>query len=570
MTDMAMDTLGREARLRQMFLDGWRPYAWIVAAGLVLYFKTLSFGFCYFDDHDLIVANQAFLGDISNVLQAFFQKVYPKSLAIGYYRPILLVSFILDAQVGGPAPFVYHLTNIIIHACASVLVFRLFLAMGCARGVSFVFAFIFTVHPALSQAVAWVPGRNDSLLAAFVIASFICLLRFTRTGRARSYYGHLAFLSLGLFTKESAVVLIPLSYIYLMLTGGRNGAPKRWKALIPGHILVGSLWALSRHFAVKGSIPTDVTEIIGMVVPQIPAVAQLMGKAVLPFNQSVFPMMYDTASFYGLAVIAAIVTAFILCRDCDRGIMLFGVIWFISFLLPPLLRPYAPFTIEVLEHRLYLPIVGLMMAISGIGCVRMPSGALGRALAISAAAVAIIFSLKTFTHLDNFRDASAFWRSAAKTSPHSAFMHTKLGEIYYRSGDLDGATRHLEEAVRLDPASRFGAYYYLGHVYMKQLASAEAEKQFRKAIALTPDYEWSYISLGILLYDTGREEEAERIWRRCLEVNPENAEALKNLAIYCAQKKDFRSARDYADRLKAIGIEPPDRFLKEIAEGRGG
>jgi len=559
-----MHTIDRRSQLNDIFLAKWHPYAWIIVIGALLYLKTLNFGFCYFDDKDLIVENGIFLSNIFNVFQAFCQKVYPKSLAVGYYRPLLIVSFILNAQMGGIAPFVYHLTNVLIHLVVSSLVFVLFVQLGYRRGLSLFFALIFTVHPALTQAVAWVPGRNDSMLTAFVVASFIYFVRFIDSRRAADYFWHLLFLLLALFTKESAVILVVMYYLYLVLVKGVGSLRASWKRLVAGHILVCIVWAVPRALVLKGSEPTTLIDMWNRAIPQVPAVVQLIGKAFFPLNQSVFPMMYDTSSLYGIAAIVLMAVLVLFFKKGGRGLIIFGAAWLLLFLIPPLMRPYAPFTIEVLEHRLYLPILGLMIMVMDLDVIKKPSAGARRGLVAAGVIVLCLFSMKAFFHLDNFRNRLVFWEGAAKTSPHSVYMHTRLGEIYYRSDRLDEAAAHMKEALRLDPASRFGAHYFLGHIYLKQGMADKAEKEFRKTIVLNPRYDWSYISLGVLCYNTGRKEEAEALWKRCVEINPENIDAIKDLAIYYAEKKDIASARYYADRLRKMGLELPREFLKSI------
>lgn len=94
----------------------------------------------------------------------------------------------------------------------------------------------------------------------------------------------------------------------------------------------------------------------------------------------------------------------------------------------------------------------------------------------------------------------------------------------------------------------------------------EAEKEFRKTIALMPDNDWAYMSLGVICYRTGRPEEARAMWEKSFMLNPDNFEAAKNLAIYHAEMEDFASARYYVGALKRLGIEPPSVFMKEIGE----
>lgn len=552
------------SRLRHVFLDEWRPYAWIIAAGLALYFKTLTFGFCFFDDYDLILTKGPFLSDISNVIYAFGQTVYPDSITVPYYRPLLIVSFILNAQVGGLAPMAYHLTNIAIHLAVGCLVFALFLRLGFAAARSLAFALIFTVHPVLSQAVAWVPGRNDSMLAAFGIASFIAFLKYSDGGSRRAFLWHLIFLLLAIFTKESAIVVAVVCYIYMAVVRGRSTIGRFWVPLAAGHAVVLGIWFTARTFVTRGSDPTTLFDIYNLVIPQIPAVAQLVGKALFPVNQSVFPTMRESSSLYGIAAVSVIAVLVALCRGASRRMAVFGLIWLGAFLVPPLVRSHAPVIDDVLEHRLYMPMIGLMMIfMSALQAKRWPANRRAVPALIAAFAILALFC-KSFFYIDRFRDPVVFWEDAVKASPHSAFARLKLGEVYYRYDRIDDALAQIRYAMKMNFFTTYAGYYYLGHIYLKKGDMVSAEREFRKTLALMPDNDWAAMSLGVICYRTGRGAEAEELWRRSLAINPDNAESAKNLALYYTERKDPRSARRYFSLLRNMGIEPPADIVESL------
>lgn len=548
--------------MRDIFLEGRRPYAWIFGLVLALYLKSLFFGFTFFDDNDLIVQNAPFLSNISNIFNAFLQGVYPGSTVTQYYRPLLIVSFILDAQIGGLSPFVYHATNVLIHIVVSSLVFALLVRLGFRRSESLFFACIFAVHPALTQAVAWVPGRNDTMLAAFVVASFMAFMRYIDRPGLRHYALHLFFLMLGLFTKESALILIALSYLYLIIMPRRRTPDKiRW-SLSAGYIGVFLVWALARYFATRQSEPVAVFEMFELVVRQVPALIQLTGKALFPLDQSVFPIMRDSTCIYGAAAIGAIVCLLFATKRWRSSLTIFGVCWLVLFLIPPLIRPHAPVINDVLEHRLYLPIIGLIIIIAD--AVKDVGLRMRRYLAFLGLAIIVLFFTKSSFYLDNFSSPISFWESAVKTSWRSAFVRMKLGEVYYRADRLDEALFQIEEGMKLDFYSGISGHYYLGHIYLKKAMPDKAEKEFRKAVALMPENDWALLSLGVVCYNNGKTDEAERYWIKALGLRPDNVDAMRNLAVYYADRGDLGKARSFAEGLRRLGMEPPPEFMKKI------
>ena len=97
----------------------------ILATGISVYISTVSFDYVYCDDHVFVLDNYAFNSDLSNVLTSF-----KKTLGTSFYRPILTISYIINANIGGRDPNIYHITNVIIHLLGSLLVFFTLLRLG--------------------------------------------------------------------------------------------------------------------------------------------------------------------------------------------------------------------------------------------------------------------------------------------------------------------------------------------------------------------------------------------------------------------------------------------------------
>ena len=67
-----------------------------------------------------------------------------------------------------------------------------------------ILALLFAAHPAAASAVSWVPGRNDPLLALFVLSSFIFFEDYRRTGELKSLFKYSLLFAAAMFTKESS------------------------------------------------------------------------------------------------------------------------------------------------------------------------------------------------------------------------------------------------------------------------------------------------------------------------------------------------------------------------------
>jgi tetratricopeptide (TPR) repeat protein len=80
-------------------------------------------------------------------------------------------------------------------------------------------------------------------------------------------------------------------------------------------------------------------------------------------------------------------------------------------------------------------------------------------------------------------------------------------------------------------------------------ANKTAERLYRDTISREPNLAAAYLKLGLLLQVTGRSAEAVKIYQRQLELEPENAIAINNLAwILCEDQKKYDEALALAER----------------------
>lgn len=101
----------------------------------------------------------------------------------------------------------------------------------------------------------------------------------------------------------------------------------------------------------------------------------------------------------------------------------------------------------------------------------------------------------------------------------SPVVFNDLGRAYRCLGLLEEAERSFREACALNP-DFVTALNNLGAVLQESRRPGEAERVLRKAVALAPDFVEAYGNLGNVLQDQGRFEEAASACRRALAMNP--------------------------------------------------
>jgi predicted O-linked N-acetylglucosamine transferase (SPINDLY family) len=120
-------------------------------------------------------------------------------------------------------------------------------------------------------------------------------------------------------------------------------------------------------------------------------------------------------------------------------------------------------------------------------------------------------------------------------------------------GDLDGAVKHLEKAVRLDP--QFAqAHNNLGIIQRLRGLKEQAARAFRAAVAAKPDYVRAWNNLGSTLLHMEQGAEAAECFRRAIALDPAYAHAYVNLGLYELATGRFADAE--ATLRRAVELEP--------------
>jgi hypothetical protein len=124
------------------------------------------------------------------------------------FRPLWSVSFITDLLIWGPDPRGLHLTNIIFHVVASLLVWSLVRVTIQDHGLGALLSLAFFVlHPIHPEPVAYIAARGHVLVTIFILSSMILLQRFHMFGGVGNYIASLGAAVAALATQEAAVVL---------------------------------------------------------------------------------------------------------------------------------------------------------------------------------------------------------------------------------------------------------------------------------------------------------------------------------------------------------------------------
>ncbi|MBI5804722.1 tetratricopeptide repeat protein [candidate division TA06 bacterium] len=521
--------------------------------GFLLYFRALGLGYVSLDDEHLIVQNYPHISNHANLPQAFLKDVYWRNPGT-YYRPLLNVSLMLDAAWGGTKPFAYHFTNILLHLACGLLIFAFFQKLGFGRLRSFADSLFYIAHPALVQAAAWIPGRNDTLLTLMILAGFIFLIRYLEKHKVYDLFGHFIFFGLACLTKEAAVVFPVMGLVFIWAGFKENLSLKKLTPLITGWVIILAGWYGMRWLAISPAVNAHERQFANFKEILIGLVSYT-GKVFFPFNLSVLPLAGDVKIFWGLMAIALMLALALVKGIHNRKMFFFGLGWYLLFLLPTFVKLAGQ--INYLEHRLYLPLTGVVVMLLETNLVRKIT--LKPAL-MAGLPVLIVFGVLATRHIADFKSDQTFWGNAARTSPNSGLAHQMLGRAWVRAQQPALAEWEFLRAAQLDPKGP-SIPNDLALLYLDYGRFQKAGEQFQKVLQLDPNYANVRNNLALVYFNLGMLDSSRHQLQEAIRLDPSAPQPYDNLGVLLMQAGKLDSAEYHLK--KALSLNPADSAARQ-------
>jgi protein O-mannosyl-transferase len=525
----------------------------LILVTFVLYFRTISLDYTKLDDSIFIVENARFNSDAHNLATAFQRGLFNPTKD-AYYRPVFLVDFIIESRFFGIRPAGYHFTNVLFHIISVVLLFLFLRKIKIPEVDSFLLALIFAVHPVLSQAVAWIPGRNDMLLMIFFLSCFILVIDYLEKPGSFKFIFQFFFLVLALFTKETAIIIPVIMggvlWLYLKYS---------WKKIlfpVISWITAIGLWLFIRSTATLSGEWFSLSVMLQAGLSRLIVVVQYLGKIFLPFNLTVFPVMDDITPVWGILAIVILAALIVHSKSYSKPLTYVGLFWFIAFLVPVLIVPKS-LNDQVFEHRLYLPLTGILIMLSQV--FPFTGDISSRNKMVITGALIIVFGIQSFVRIGYYNDAITFWNHAVEGSPHSAYARMLLGTKVEEASDRE---RLFKEAIRLDPDLK-NLNYYLAKVLFDRKQSDSAEYYIRKELMHNPLAD-AYFLLALIQFSRDSFDSSAINLEKVIEINPVDPQANHNLVLLYYQHGQPDKARQVLQNMQLKGMEVGDDLMRMV------
>ena len=496
------------------------------------------------------------------------------------YYPVTSTIWWLEWRLWGGNPMGYHAVNVLLHALAAVLLWRLLERLKVPG--SWLAAAIFAVHPVNVESVAWIAERKNVLAMLFYLASPSCFVRSRSSAvwagasspssvwpasvssSCRWYCLALIAFFLALLSKT---VVAPMPFVLLGLVWWEREEVKLADVLyvLPFFAMAVAIGSIAFWFQSHRAIGADIVRTDGFWARLAGAGCAIWFyayKALLPFGlRSIYPRWQIDAGAWWSYVPALLVAAvFVACwrarQTWGKGPLL-GFFYFVVMLSPVLGFMNIGFMklSLVADHWQYFAIIGpiaLFAAAIAKGYQRL--GPYPRhALAAAVSAVLVGLAVLTSRQSGVYRDSGTFWRAVLVTDADSWGAHNNLGGFLVEQGHSAEALAHFRRAVEIRPGYA-KAQYNLGAALREKGHVDEAIVHLQKAVDIQPNYVEAHNSLARALNQKGKWDGAIDHLERSLLIDPAQTEAHNNLGNVLWQKGRLREAA--AEYEKALTLHP--------------
>ncbi len=338
---------GRSAGKRATRREGAGVVLFCLALAFAVYAVNLDDGFLG-DDFDLIgsfygkplsyFARLICFNESGDVWSAWG---LDPALGEGYLRPLKIWLLKLDFTLWGTSAPGYRVTSTLLFALVLWLVFKLLRELlPVRRELAVLGTVLVAVHPVFAQIVPFITAREELLATAGVLGALLGLIAIRRRGA--SSLGFLLCLALGLLSKESAIIAVPLALGWELVHRGERSAsgaaqrtprPSTWRLFLPVGLLL-ALYVLLRWIAFGNVVG-------GEGAPTLYG----SGAAFLAFHERFLRSLVEPdllagaawpplAPLLGLACAVALVAGLLTCwRRPDpaarRDLLFFGPVWYL-------------------------------------------------------------------------------------------------------------------------------------------------------------------------------------------------------------------------------------------------
>ena len=520
--------------------------------------------FLQFDDYSYVAGNTRIQQGLTWENVKWSMTAFEQAL----WKPVTLLSHMLDCQLFGLNPTGHLLTNLLIHGMSMTVLFVVLCRMTGAIWPSALVAALFALHPLNVESVAWVAERKNVLSTLFWVLTLWAYMGYTRRPNWKRYLGVMGVLVLGLMSKPMLVTLpcalLLMDYWPLKRLGEnwqelRERFPRLLLEKLPFFVPVAVVSMLTLHGAETTHGLPGLAELPwgSRMENALLGYGLYLKKMVWPVDLAVLYPLESSLSM-GSVIFASLVLAGVSLgvwwRRWSSRYLVVGWLWYLGTLLPVsgLFQSGAQ---AMADRYAYVPLIGVFVMLAwGVAEIKEKNRQVRNKWLVGAGVgVLIVLAVLTRIQLKHWENTTTLFEHALEVTSNNYIAHNGLGLELRDRGEHEKAQEHFREALRIKPD--FGdAHNHLGLALLREGRLEQAVVHFYQVLQTIPNSFEVYNNLGMTFAQMGNLDAAVEHFQQAIELQPTFALGHSNLATAFQQKGLFEEAFEYSS--KALEMDP--------------
>jgi len=511
----------------------WLAVGALLLAIIAAYHNSI-YGPFTFDDFGSVQYNQK--------LHQFTSALFPSNHSGLAGRPVASLTFALNHALDGENVEGYHVINVAIHLAAalvlmavlrrSLLLPRLASRFGAgAQTLAFAIALLWALHPLQTESVNYIIQRTESLMGLCYLLTLYGFIRGAQAGQAGGWWVFASVTCLlGAGSKEIIATAPLLIFLYdgILLSGSWRAA---WREHRAGYLGLALTWLViaGQVFLIdRGNVGA------GYGVSRFDYALTSCRSLMLYLKLSLWP--HPLILDYGIGIVHHLrevwpqalgviaLTGATLCGLWRRSPLGLAGAWFL-FILAPVSSVIPVLGQPTAEHRVYLSLAAVITVV-----VLALHALLGRLSLVICGLLALGCGWLTVHRNEDYRTTAVLWADTVAKCPLNARAHLNHGSAISATNTRD-AVAEYRKAIALDP-DYAEPHLALGMYCARDPAQHSlAIAEYQAAVRIRPTLAGTHVALGNLYFkQPGQFPRAVAEYRAALRLDPDAAEVHHNLA----------------------------------------
>jgi tetratricopeptide (TPR) repeat protein len=552
----------------------------------LVFLPTLWNGFVAWDDYMNFLENPAYRGLTWPQIRWMFS-----TTLMGHWIPLTWLTFGLDYVLWGMNPAGYHLTSLIIFAANAPIFYFVALSIlrhatafgdGTLRVSAIAATLFFVIHPLRAESVGWATERRDVLAGLFFLLTILLyLVAVDAAGKRRRWLlaGSAGMYVLALVSKSSVMVL-PLMLVVLDIYPLRRlgGRWQEWPRAAARTVLLekvpfmflGVAGAALGYYAQNAN--SFITPLERYPLSARPAMVFYslwfyLEKTVVP--QGLSPLyelpvrvnLLDRQFLVPAIAVTMITAAVVILRNrWPAGLAVWACY---AIALGPVIGIIHSGYQLTNDRYSYLPGLALALLVGALvgGVIQLgATGALRPPFLKVLAGLAVLWfcglAYLSAQQVQIWRDSENLWRYAIESEPNCALCHGNLGVLLSTQGHLELAKGEFERVLALRPGET-KALQHLGHTYALLGDYPRAFQIYTQYFERNPNDADALSNMAATLLAAKRPAEALVFLERAIKAKPGHVLAHVNAGYAHAERREYLEALSFFRQAIVLKYDTP-------------